>query len=185
MLESSKPFLFQEHLRFTRRWPTELSLHLEGLTVPFLGQTLNSHWFQNEQHGVSLERTKLPWTVQWKTTFNNRHCRSNYVSLKPIIAQLLLVSNLTMQSAAGAFLSPKGRVNTILTPAFTQNEAACPDCKAQENHKWLQGLGRDFTTFCSTFETGAVTSVWNEKWALGLVLSSRNTLSDTEIGLMF
>ena len=64
-----------------------------------------------------------------------------------------------MQSAAGAFLSPKGKVNAVLTPAFTQSEAACPDCKAQENHTRLQGLGRDFATFCSTFERGAVMSV--------------------------
>lgn len=77
MMESSKPCLLQEPLGFTRCWLTELSLHFVGLTVLFWGQTLNSHWSQNKQHGVSWERTKLPWTSQWKITFSNRHCRSN------------------------------------------------------------------------------------------------------------
>lgn len=75
---------------------------------------------------------------------------------------LLLVSNLTTQSAAGAFPSPKGKVSMVLTSASTQSEAAFPGCKAPENHTWLRGLGRDFTTFCSTVESGALMSVCNK-----------------------
>lgn len=34
--------------------------------VPFLDQTLFSHWFHNDQRRVSLVRTKLPRSPQWK-----------------------------------------------------------------------------------------------------------------------
>lgn len=74
----------------------------------------------------------------------------------------------------------------VLTPALTQSEATCPDGKARENHTWLQGLGCDFTTFCSTFERDALMPAWNEKRALGLLVhSARNTPPDTEMALMF
>lgn len=73
------------------------------------------------------------WREQTSLNFTEANNLLQQVSLKPAMPQLLLISNLTTQSAAdftvGTFLSPKDKVRTVVTLTFTHSKAVCPNCK--------------------------------------------------------
>lgn len=143
--------------------------------------TLNSHWYQNEQLRVSTVRTKFPWTSRWKKkTFRSRQCRNNEASLKLIIHLLAWASSLTTCWAADAFLAPKGKAKAVPS-SYTKHALTVTLRRITP----LRGLGCGFTT-CGSPGSAAASAACSEQRALGLLVHwARNTLPDTEKALMF